>query len=128
MEFPCFWFKSATYIISYPSLTMNKPSVHYLRSCNTLQAGLQELALQRVHGIPDGKSKDAPMPTQLQDSQPVDSLEAESVFSKSTLPWLCLKNMMNQFIGNIVKPGLFFCDGPFLYISTNVKKFLHAAC
>ena len=68
---------------------------NYLRSCNTLQAGLEELSLQRAHGVPTigGEPKDVPMVPMQQQSQ--DSQEdTDSLFSKSTMPWLCFKNMV----------------------------------
>ena len=54
-------------IMSIPFKKTSKGS-NYLRSCNTLQAGLEELTLQRAHGVPTigGESKDVPMVPMLQ--------------------------------------------------------------
>ena len=106
-------------IMSIPFKKRSKGS-NYLRSCNTLQAGLEELTLQRAHGVPTigGESKDVPMVPMLQ--QPQDSQEdTDSIFSKSTLPWLCFKNMVPYIIVNIKR--VFLGDWPFVYF-IQVKK------
>ena len=99
---------------------VSKPLL-YLRSCATLQQGLEQLALQRVHEVPEPKDSQTPMPTASQtptasqvptasqmpmdsqvpmasqtpmDSQmPMDSqAEAETLSQTTTLPWLGFKN------------------------------------